>query len=107
MPDRDIIRNLNQRINDSQTYWNDAKGFDLKNQRAENTRMHLGKIDESGLYKHQKQYKENQIFVGEESIVSICHIADCRAAGDSGRTRRNAQAICQRPRESYQMLLWR
>lgn len=70
MSDREIISNLNQRINDSQTYWNDAKGFDLKNQRAENTRMHLGKIDESGLYKHQKQYKENQIFVGEESIVS-------------------------------------
>lgn len=70
MPDRDIIRNLNQRINDSETYWNDAKGYDLRNARAENTRMHLGRIDESGLYKHQKQYKENQIFVGEESIVS-------------------------------------
>lgn len=70
MPDRDIIRNLNQRINDSESYWNDAKGFDLKNQRNENTRMHLGKIDESGLYKHQKQYKENQIFVSEEAIVS-------------------------------------
>jgi hypothetical protein len=70
LDDKDIIRNLNQRINDSEAYWNDAKGFDLKNQRAENTRMHLGKIDESGLYKHQKQYKENQVFVGEESIVS-------------------------------------
>lgn len=70
MSDSDIIRNLNYRINDSQTYWNDAKGFDLKNQRNLNTRMHLGRVDESGLYKHQKQYKENQIFVGEESIVS-------------------------------------
>lgn len=70
MNDRDIVRNLNQRIDDSDQYWNDAQGFDLKNSRAENTRMHLGKIDESGLYKHQKQYKENQIFVGEESIVS-------------------------------------
>lgn len=70
LPDRDIIRNLNQRINDSESYWNDAKGFDLKNARAENTRLHLGKVDESGLYKHQKQYKENQIFVGEESIVA-------------------------------------
>lgn len=70
MPDRDIIRNLNQRINDSEQYWNDAKGFDLKNARAENTRLHLGKVDESGLYKHQKQYKENQIFIGEESIVA-------------------------------------
>jgi hypothetical protein len=70
MPDRDIIRNLNYRINDSRDYWNDAKGYDLKNARAENTRLHLGKVDESGLYKHQKQYKENQIFIGEESIVS-------------------------------------
>lgn len=70
MSDHDIIKNLNHRIRDSQDYWNDAKGFDLKNARAMNTRMHLGKIDESGLYKHQKQYKENQLFVAEESIVA-------------------------------------
>lgn len=70
MEDRDIVRGLDLRINDSESYWNDAKGFDLKNSRAENTRLHLGRVDESGLYKHQKQYKENQIFVGEESIVS-------------------------------------
>lgn len=70
MPDREIIKSLNQRINDSETYWNDAKGFDLKNARNDNQRMHLGKIDESGLYKHQQQYKENQIFVSEESIVA-------------------------------------
>lgn len=70
MPDRDIIKNLNHRIQDSQGYWNDAKGFDLKNARAMNTRMHLGKIDEQGLYKHQKQYKENQLFIAEESIVA-------------------------------------
>jgi hypothetical protein len=43
MPDRDIIRNLNQRIDDSEQYWNDAKGFDLKNARAENTRCTLAK----------------------------------------------------------------
>lgn len=70
MPDRDIVRNLNQRIEDSQQYWNDASGYDLKNARAENTRFHLGKVDESGLYKHQKQYKENQVFISEESIVA-------------------------------------
>lgn len=70
MPDRNIIRNLNQRITDSESYWNDAQGYDLKNARSENTRLHLGKTDETGLYKHQKQYKENQIFVSEESIVS-------------------------------------
>jgi hypothetical protein len=65
-----IIRNLNQRIEDSQSYWDDPKGFDLKNHRNENTRYHLGKTDEQGLYKHQKPYKENQIFVGEESIIA-------------------------------------
>lgn len=68
--DKQIIHNLNQRIEDSEAYWNDAKGFDLKNARNENERLHLGKIDEGGLYKHQKQYKENQIFVAEESIVA-------------------------------------
>ena len=70
MDDKDIIRNLNLRIDDSEAYWNDAKGFDLKNARAENTRLHLGKVDETGLYKYQKQYKENQIFIAEESIVA-------------------------------------
>lgn len=70
MPDRDIINSLNQRIVDSESYWNDAKGFDLKNQRNLNVRMHLGKVDEKGLYKHQKQYKENQLFVSMDSIVS-------------------------------------
>lgn len=70
MPDGEIIRNLNYRINESRDYWDDAKGFDLKNVRSENVRYYLGKIDEKGLYKHQKAYKENQIFLGEESIIS-------------------------------------
>jgi len=68
--DADIIKNLDFRINESRDYWNDAKGFDLKNVRNENVRYHLGKIDEAGLYKHQKAYKENQIFLGEESITA-------------------------------------
>lgn len=68
--DAEIIKNLDLRINDSRDYWDDAKGFDLKNIRNENTRMHLGKTEEQGLYKYQKQYKENQIFLGEEAIVS-------------------------------------
>jgi hypothetical protein len=68
--DSEIIRNLDYRINESRDYWDDAKGFDLKNTRNENIRYYLGKIDEKGLYKHQKPYKENQIFLGEESITS-------------------------------------
>lgn len=70
IPDREIIQNLDYRINESRDYWDDAKGFDLKNTRNENTRYFLGKIDEKGLYKHQKPYKENQIFLGEESVTS-------------------------------------
>lgn len=68
--DADIIKNLNYRINESRDYWDDSKGFDLKNARNQNVRYYLGKIDEQGLYKHQRQYKENQIFLGEESITS-------------------------------------
>lgn len=70
IPDTDIIKNLNHRIQDSQDYWNDPKGYDLRNVRNQNTRLHLGKNEEEGLYKHQKPYNENQIFVGEESIVA-------------------------------------
>jgi hypothetical protein len=68
--DSEIVKNLDYRINESRDYWDDAKGFDLKNSRNENTRYYLGKIDEKGLYKHQKPYKENQIFLGEEAVAS-------------------------------------
>lgn len=70
MPDNEIIRNLDSRINDSHTYWNSSKGFDLEKQRNANTKLYLGKIDETGLYKHQRAYNENQTFVALESIVA-------------------------------------
>lgn len=68
--DADIIRNLDLRINDSREYWDSPRDFDLKNTRNENMRMALGKTEETGLYRHQKPYKENQIFLGEESITA-------------------------------------
>jgi hypothetical protein len=68
--DSEIIQNLNLRINESRDYWDDAKGFDLKNTRNENVRYFLGKVDEKGLYRHQKPYKENQIFLGEQAVNS-------------------------------------
>lgn len=70
MPDSDVIRNLDLRINDSRDYWDNPKEYDLKNVRNENFKLALGKINETGLYRHQKPYKENQIFLGEESITS-------------------------------------
>lgn len=68
--DHEIIRNLDLRINESRDYWDDAKGFDLKNSRNENVRYFLGRVDEKGLYRHQKPYKENQLFLGEQAVVS-------------------------------------
>lgn len=70
MDDNEIIGNLDQRITDSDDYWNDSKGFDLKNVRNANKRLHYGKITEKGLYRHQKEYNENQVFVAHDSILS-------------------------------------
>lgn len=68
--DSEIVRNLDLRINESRDYWDDAKGFDLKNTRNENVRYFLGHVDEKGLYRHQKPYKENQLFLGEQAVNS-------------------------------------
>jgi hypothetical protein len=74
LDDKTITKNLNGRVNDSIDYWNDKKGYDLKNSRNENVKMHLGNhIDKSKLYKYQIPFVENEIFVGVESIVSyVC-----------------------------------
>lgn len=69
--DIEIIRNLNIRIEDSQTYWDSAKGFDLTTRRNKNVRYHLGhQVDTSNLYRFQTPYIENELFVGLESIIA-------------------------------------
>lgn len=69
--DSDIIRNLDARIEDSKTYWDNPEGFNLRNSRNENMRLFLGKqIDVTHLYRFQVPYVENEIFVAEETIVS-------------------------------------
>lgn len=68
--DRSIIQNLDQRIEDSESYWNKADGFNLQAVRNENERLATGNIEEKGLYRYQKSYNENQIFVAEESILA-------------------------------------
>lgn len=71
MSDQEIVKNLNQRVDDSQSYWNSPEGFDLQASRSRNIRMHLGKqVDTTNLYRFQTPYIENQIFIGEESIVA-------------------------------------
>jgi hypothetical protein len=71
IPDREIIRNLEDRIQDSQGYWNDPSGFDLYNVRQANSKLYLGKqLDVRSLYRFQVPYIENQIYVSEQSIKS-------------------------------------
>jgi hypothetical protein len=69
--DHQIIANLNGRIDDSQNYWNEAKGYNLKTDRAKGVKMYMGQyVDEGQLYRFQIPYVENEIFVAVETIVS-------------------------------------
>jgi len=71
IPDFEIIRNLNNRIQDSKSYWDSAKGFDLKQRRNRNVKYHLGhQINTNNLYRFQTPYIENELFVGIESMVA-------------------------------------
>ncbi len=71
IPDRQIISNLDARIDDSRSYWDIPEGFNLRESRNENMRLFLGKqIDVTHLYRFQVPYVENEIFVGVESIVA-------------------------------------
>jgi hypothetical protein len=71
IPDLKIIADLEGRIEDSKNYWDQAKGFNLKTDRAKAVKMYLGQyVDEGQLYRFQIPYVENEIFVATETIVS-------------------------------------
>jgi hypothetical protein len=71
IPDRDIIKSLNNRIEDSAGYWREPKGFDLEVNRQKNMKLFLGKqIDEGQLYRFQIPYVENQIYKSVDSILA-------------------------------------
>lgn len=71
IPDKQIVKNLDQRIQDSDDYWNTADGFDLRNVRGKNMRMYLNKQnDVRSLYRYQMPYKENQIYIAEQAIIA-------------------------------------
>lgn len=72
MPDEVIVKNLNARIEDSTSYWNNSKGFNLEESRNQSVRAYLGKQnDKTQYYRYQNpRYNENQIYVAEESIVA-------------------------------------
>lgn len=69
--DEVIVKNLDARIEDSKTYYDNPKGFDLTHYRSQAQLMYLGKqADTTRLYRFQQPYIENQIYVAVESIVA-------------------------------------
>lgn len=69
--DERLIENLNQRIEDSKTYYNDTNTFDLEQKRSENLRMYLGlQADSADFYEQEEPYVENQIRRAVDSIVA-------------------------------------
>lgn len=98
LDDKDIVGNLHSRIEDSKSYWDDPKGYDLSNARKRNVRMHMGKqLDISRLYRHQIPFIDNEIFVGVESILSyVCARspnAECYPAQDTPESKILAQDL--------------
>jgi hypothetical protein len=71
IPDDKLIENINQRIEDSKTYYNDANGFDLEQKRSENLRFYLGlQANSADYYDQEEPYIENQIRRAVDSIVA-------------------------------------
>jgi hypothetical protein len=71
--DKRLIENINQRIEDSKTYYDDPEGFNLSVKRSENLRMYLGiQVDGADFYEQEEPYIENQIRGAVESIVTYC-----------------------------------
>lgn len=68
--DDKLIENINQRIEDSRTYYNDSNGFDLEQKRAENLRAYLGLSGDDAVYEGEQPYNENQIRGAVDSIVA-------------------------------------
>lgn len=65
LSDQYIIQNLHRRIENSNEYWNQLNGFNLKNKRIKNLRMLRGdQIEENALYHYQTPFKDNELFVG-------------------------------------------
>ena len=71
IPDAQIIKNLDNRIEDSIGYWDAPDGYNLRNSRNEMQRFYLGKQnDVRSLYRFQTPYVENQIYIAEQSILA-------------------------------------
>jgi hypothetical protein len=69
IPDWQIVKNLEDRIDDAKGYWNNPDGFDLYNVRNDNVKMYVGKqLDPRNLYRFNVPYVENQIYITEQAV---------------------------------------
>ncbi|ATW62209.1 hypothetical protein CQ476_08 [TM7 phage DolZOral124_53_65] len=69
--DRELVANFNRWIQDSNAYWNDTKGYNLKAVRDKNEKYYLGhQLDVSRLYPFQVPHVDNQIYVGTQSVMA-------------------------------------
>jgi hypothetical protein len=68
LSDDEIVKTLNERINDSRTFWNDRSSFNLKERRKRNARYVVGDhwYDVSGAT--DIPYVQNEIFTAEQVI---------------------------------------
>lgn len=71
LSDEAITKVLNERINDSRTFWNDSSSFDLKNRRERNNRFVTGdQWYNSSIVSNGTPYTQNEIFTAEQVITA-------------------------------------
>lgn len=69
--DQKLIKNLEQRVQDSKDYWDTPDGYNLAKVRGDNERVYLGKqTDVRSLYRFQMPYIENQVYIAEQAILA-------------------------------------
>ena len=70
-PDNELISNFKRWIDESESFWNDPKGFNLANKRKKNKNYYLGKqLDTDQLYSYQVPFIDNELFVATETITA-------------------------------------
>lgn len=72
MPDDDIVHLLNNRINDSRTFWNNEDGFNLRNRRQRNARFLVGDHWHNiPLFQYHVPYVQNEIWTAEHVTSAV------------------------------------
>lgn len=98
LPDEEITKTLNERINDSRTFWNNSNSFNLSERRLRNQRFVTGDHwYDSGYLGQGIPYVQNEIFTAEQVIsayvTSRLPELESYPAEDKPESRRLAQNV--------------